>query len=295
MTLRSTMAAPATHMKFQAKDQASGVQGMLPFIAAGFSILTTVYLLLLYYFPMDLLPPPAPEYCQINEVCIRSDLLAFQLSCGMAIGACAWVGLRAWHWGDRRAHTAVPSTATGRLFGYLPEAELLAAMNFTFQFWDFIISLCIPEHRAQPLMLAHHLAASVVSGCSIRYRVLNYYGIFFLGISELSSVFLVFVDLARYFPPIPGTWFDQLVMKIAAPGFVVCFLVYRVLYWWPVSWKLFQDVYAVTVKSDMAEKFRPGHSWVLYLYLALNLPLGLLQVYWLGIILQEVQTVLGAA
>lgn len=280
------------HAKVDPVSSGAGVQRMLPFIAAGFGILTTVYLWLLYYFPMDLLPPPALEYCQVNEVCVRSDLLAFQLSCVVAIAACACIGVRAWHLGDRRAHTMLPSTATGRLFGYLPEAELLAAVNFTFQFWDLGISLLIPEHRT-PIMLAHHLAASVVSWCSLRYRVLHYYGIFFLGISELSSVFLVFVDLARYFPPIPGTFYDQVILRIAAPGFVVCFVVYRVLYWWPVSWQLFQDVYAVTIQSNAAEKLRPGKTWVLYLYLALNLPLGLLQLYWLTIILQEVQRTLG--
>ena len=273
-----------------AKADVSGVQRMLPFIITGFCILTTVYLVLLYHFPMDLLPPPALEFCTIGKVCVRSDLFAFQISSGIAIVTCALVGFRAWHL-DGRAHTAVPQTASGRLFGYLPEAEFLAAMNFTFQFWDFWISLSIPEHRTA-LMLAHHLAASAVSWCSFRYRVLNYYGIFFLGISEVSSVFLVFVDLSRYFPPIPGTLYDQFVGLVAGPGFVICFIVYRFLYWWPVSWKLFQDVHAVTIKSNMAEQLRPGNSWVLYIYLALNLPLGLLQVYWLTVILQEVKKVL---
>jgi len=168
------------------------------------------------------------------------------------------------------------------------------AMNFTFQFWDFWISLSIPEHRT-PLMLAHHLAASIVSWCSFRYQVLNYYGLFFLGLSEVSSIFLVVVDLARYFPPIPGTFFDQLNSLVAGPGFALSFILYRFVYWWPVSYQLFKDVHTVSVKTDTARKLRPGQSWVLYLYLVLNLPLGFLQVYWLTIILGEVQRVLASA
>jgi len=281
----------AQERKHQRPDeQISGVSRMLPYIVTGFGVLTGIHLLLLYTFPMDLLPPPALAFCTINEVCIRSDLFAFQMSSGVAIFICGVIGFRAWHW-DRRAHTVVPQTPSGRLFGFIPEAEFLAAMNFTFQFWDFWISLSIPEHRTA-LMLAHHLAASVVSWCSIRYRVLNYYGIFFLGISEVSSIFLVFVDLARYFPPVPGTLFYQLIRLIAGPGFVVSFVLYRVVYWWPVSWQLFQDVYAVTVKTDTAQKLRPGQHWVLYIYLALNFPLGLLQVYWLTVIVEEAGKVL---
>lgn len=274
----------------QRQDEISGVSKMLPYIVTGFGVLTSVYLLLLYTFPMDLLPPPALELCTINEVCVRSDLFAFQMSSGIAIVTCSLIGFRAWHW-DRRAHTVVPQSASGRLFGYIPEAEFLAAMNFTFQFWDFWISLSIAEHRTA-LMLAHHLAASVVSWCSIRYRVLNYYGIFFLGISEVSSTFLVFVDLARYFPPVPDTFYDKLIGLFAGPAFVVFFILYRVFYWWPVSWQLYQDVYTVTVKTDTAHKLRPGNSWVLYIYLVLNFPLGLLQLYWLTVILEEVGKVL---
>jgi len=271
----------------------SGVSRMLPLMVSGFAALTTVYAVLYYrVFPttMDWLPPPSIDYCTLNERCVRSDLFAFQMASGLAIVTCAAMGIRSWHL-DHGGRKQTQTTATGRLFGYIPEAELLAAVNFTFQFWDFWISLIIPEHRT-PLMLAHHLAACVVSWCSIRYRVLHYYGLFFLGISEVSSVFLVFVDLARYFPPIPGTIYDRLIHLLAGPGFVITFVVYRFYYWWPISYQLFQDVYTVTVKTDLAQKLRPGHSWVLYVFLCLNLPLGLLQVYWLTLILGEVQKLL---
>jgi hypothetical protein len=106
-------------------------------------------------------------------------------------------------------------------------------------------------------------------------------------LSEVSSVFLVFVDLARYFPPLPGSLYDHFIRFFAAPGFVGCFVIYRVFYWWPVSMQLFRDVFHVTVTTQRAQQLRPGQVWVLYLYLVLNVPLGLLQLYWLTIIFDE--------
>ena len=82
---------------------------------------------------------------------------------------CGIMGIYAWHV-TRRVHSAVPSTPEGRLFAYLPETEQLAAFNFTFQSWDFLISLLIEEHRT-PLMLAHHVLAAMVSYFALEYQV----------------------------------------------------------------------------------------------------------------------------
>lgn len=251
--------------------------------------------LLFREFGPTFLPPPASEYCANDTFgsrssCTRADLFAFQISSGMAIATCGITGFRSWHI-HRIAHTAVPPTAAGRLFGYIADAEFLAAINFTFQLWDFFISLLIPEMRTA-IMLTHHLAASLLSYCSVKYGVLHYYGHFFLGLTEVSSIFLVVVDLAKYFPPVPETFYHHFVMSFAAPGFVLSFFFYRFLYWWPVSYQLYKDVYTVTVKTDQAARQRPGNVCVLYMYLILNLPLGLLQVYWLTVIAEQVQKVI---
>jgi hypothetical protein len=142
------------------------------------------------------------------------------------------------------------------------------------------------RHKISPI---HHLALFLFSS-----SVLNYYGIFYLGLSEVSSIFLVFVDLSKYFPPIPGTLYDHFVGIVCGPMFVAGFTFYRVILWWPVSYRLFTDVYSV-VTSGQAQKLRPGCSWVLYVFLGLNLPLGLLQLYWFTIILGEVCKVLGVS
>ena len=168
----------------------SGFVRMRGTIVASVIFLTAVYAGL-YFLYLDSssilgwLPPPANEFCAENNNdndddndnqrgCSRSDLFAFQVASGLAIAFCGVVGFHTWHI-RKRAETALPANPEGRLFGYLPESELLGAVNFSFQFWDFFISLLIPEHRG-PLMLMHHCLAAVISWCSLEFQMLHYYG-----------------------------------------------------------------------------------------------------------------------
>eukprot|EP00567_Pseudictyota_dubia_P014159 CAMPEP_0197437830 /NCGR_PEP_ID=MMETSP1175-20131217/4976_1 /TAXON_ID=1003142 /ORGANISM="Triceratium dubium, Strain CCMP147" /LENGTH=283 /DNA_ID=CAMNT_0042967445 /DNA_START=160 /DNA_END=1011 /DNA_ORIENTATION=- len=234
--------------------------------------------------------PPAEEYCTSSNqnICARPDLFAFQIGSGIAIAYCGVMGFVTWHV-TQSVYSKLPSTPEGRLFGYLRESENLAAANFTFQLWDFFVSLAIPEH-ATPVLLLHHAAAALVSWFSLSFQVLHYYGVFFLGCSEVSSVFLVFIDLARYFPPSAGSPFDRFI-SVCQPAFFVTFGWYRIVLWWKVSFLLWKDILYV-LRSGRAEELRPGKSFCLYIYLFLNVALGLLQVFWFGIILQEAHKVL---
>ena len=108
---------------------------------------------------------------------------------------------------------------------------------------------------------------------------------------EKLTPILLSRNTATYFPPTPDSWFGTFIESVAGPGFVVTFIWYRVVQWWPMSIQLFRDVYHV-VTTGVLQKVRPGQAWVLYIFLASNLPLGLLQLYWLTIILGEVQKTL---
>lgn len=130
----------------------------------------------------------------------------------------------------------------------------------------------------------------MVSLSGLVFSYLHYYAVFFLGLSEVSSIFLVFVDLSRYFPPERNSWYDTVIQKLLAPLFVVSFVVYRVILWWPISLQLFRDCGRVWKKTQDLQP--PGKRWVLVLFLGCNLPLGILQLYWLSIILEEVTKVL---
>lgn len=269
-----------------------GVNRMRSAITWGITLLTVVYFAaLLCLRDSGSYLPPAEEYCnrETDATCSRPDLFAFQVSSGIAIFYVGWLGFHTWHISGR-VHTAVPNTPEGRLFGYLEEGEKMAAANFTFQVWDFIISLLIPEH-CTAVFLTHHFMAATVSYFSLSYQVLHYYGIFFLGLTEVSSCFLVLIDLGRYFPPVPGSPFGY-VVAVCQPAFLITFGLYRIVLWWKVSYLLWSDV-LYCVRKGRSEELRPGKSFVLkYIYLPFNLFLGLLQVYWFSYILGETKKVL---
>lgn len=150
----------------------SGFVKMKGNIVGGLVTLTAAYAAIYFGLKDKEFLKPDAEFCQDaapGTVCSRSDLLAFQVASGIAISFCGVVGFNAWHV-SRTAYTGLPQTPQGRLYGYLPDSELLAAVNFTFQIWDFFISLLIPEHQG-PLMLMHHIAASTVCFLSLHYQV----------------------------------------------------------------------------------------------------------------------------
>lgn len=266
----------------------SSIPKMKNYMIAGAVALSLGYYSLVFALEGSPHLTPAAKHClsaqEQDQTCTRADLFAFQIVPGLAMVWVAAVGFWTWHV-TRRVHSALPDTPEGRLFGYLPESEQLAAASFTFQVWDFFISLTIPEHRG-PIMLAHHVLAASVSYFSLEYQYLHYYGIFYLGLSEVSSIFLVMMNLAQHFPPPPASPFHQFVEFVCGPLFVVTFFYYRVVLWWQVNVKLWKDAMYV-LQNGIAEKLRPQKSFVLYLFLAMNVPLSVLQLYWFGLIVGE--------
>jgi TLC domain len=102
----------------------------------------------------------------------------------------------------------------------------------------------------------------------------------------------VAIDLAKFFPPEAGTNYDFLVQAICGPLFALTFIVYRVILWWTVGYRMFSDIFCV-LRNGSANKERPGRNHVLYVMMILNLLLGALQLYWFTIILGEAVEFLG--
>ena len=243
--------------------------------------MSILYLVLLSSGLDTFLPPPAPIYCPANEACRRPDLFAFQFVAWFCILYCGLVGYREW---PRLQHLNTPEA---RLYAYHPPAERLVACNLLFQFFDFCISWTITE-QATPVMLTHHCLAAVVSASALHGGLLGYYAVFFLGLTEVSSLFLVWVDLGTYFPPEPGSMLHLFVNLGMGSLFAVSFFYYRVFLWWPLSLRIWKDTWYMTRKSTKLD--RP--LWVLYLLCIVNVPLGLMQLYWSTVVLREAHNVL---
>ena len=283
--------------------QQSIVQEVAPYVIAGVigmhAVYTSIYMTIDTpdHYVWQVLPPVRPDLCLENTSttnpttnCIRPDLVSFSFVSFLTFIVCTALAFYGWYVDGCRRMTKTASSET-RLYGYLPTAKWLTAFNLVYQLWDFGISFQIPEYFT-PIMMTHHTVAATVAFSGLYCQMLSYYAVFFMGLSEVSSVWLVLCQLGQNFPPIPGTAFEMVQNTIFAPLFVTTFTYYRVVLWWfPISYYLFKDVRTV-LGNGQADKLRPGTSWNLYLMLLLDIPMGCLQLYWFLEIAGKVQDLL---
>lgn len=189
-------------------------------------------------------------------------------------------GFWSWSW-TGRPKKRLPKTPEGRFFGLtLPEADHINAAIVVFQGWDFIVSLFIEEHRTA-IMLTHHVMAFLAGAFCLHYQLNPYYAVYYGGTCEFSSIFLVFVDLFKYFPP-PEESFLSKFEFICQISFVLTFFWYRVVGWIRVLiMELLPDLNHI-LKEGLIEKLRPGTSirWFAYYLGSIGILLGALQLFW---------------
>mmetsp|Transcript_24493 Transcript_24493/g.28349 ORF Transcript_24493/g.28349 Transcript_24493/m.28349 type:complete len:283 (-) Transcript_24493:82-930(-) len=246
-----------------------------------FSCLSIAYFLLL--IPGSYLTP-ADQFCK-QEPCIRPSLFAFEGICGSVFIIMAYQSFRSWHV-RKTPQKEFPQTPEGRVYGYSAESEKLAALSFVFQAWSVVFTPFIPEFYSS-IMMGHHFMAALVSYLALQYQYYHYYVVFFLALTEVSSIPLVMISLGKYFP----TAFSFAV-PIAQPLFVIGFAYYRVFLWNKVSFALWKDAIHVLSKG-VAEQYRPKKSFCLYIILTIDVILGFLQLFWFTMIVGEILKVLG--
>uniref|UniRef100_A0A7S2MPD5 TLC domain-containing protein n=1 Tax=Helicotheca tamesis TaxID=374047 RepID=A0A7S2MPD5_9STRA len=258
----------------------SGFQKRRGSIIGAFSLQTVTFAVAYYAQNSGILNlQPADEYCQNqnNESsCTRADLFAFETACGVMLFYSAYIGMTSWHI-TKTAHKSIPSTREGRLFGHIKDGEQLMAVVFSLQSWDLIVSMIIPELNSF-LFLAHHFMASLIAYFSLEYEYVHHYALFAGGVSEISTIFLVFINIAKFFPPQDDTPSASFIF-ICQVCFAIAFLVYRIILWFKVTIRLWSDGLSA-LKDGTAEKYRPGKSYVLVTFLLVNALLGALQVLW---------------
>jgi len=286
---------------------------LLPYVLAVVGLMQAWYWLVYWLYDSGHttvfgLPPPLDEAACASaaaagtnaEKCGRSDMFAFQIVSGTTfVGIGGWA-FYDWHVQQRNSVRRSTTTALGRLYAHHPTAQWITVINLAYQLWDFAVSLTIPEY-CTAIMMTHHVVAATVAWSALYNDMLGYYALFFLGLSEVSSIFLVSMDVASsYFELQPGSLPQLFFQHVTGPLFAGTFIYYRVILWWPTSWQLAQDVAEVVSTSrtgdtnSKSNQVRPGRNWILYLWLVLNVPMGLLQLYWMSLILDEVRVVVAA-
>lgn len=229
------------------------------------------------------------KYCEEEGVkeCRRPDMVAYKFNSLMGNIVMGLLGIYHWHFTPQLRQLA-KATPEDRMFGYLPAADYHNAIIIAYQTWDFVISCAIPE-QFDPIFLAHHILAILCAYYSLDYQMVPYYSVFFGGCSEFSSIFLVFIDSDK-FPITPGSLMDRWTL-ICKAMFFLTFSYYRVVGWIQYSIILWADCRAV-VQSGSIEQQRPGKTFFIRIFQALDFVLGALQLYWYYDIVMKVASIL---
>jgi hypothetical protein len=308
------------------------VQEMIPYLVLFIGVLHGMYMYFYFIYSNETtmlfgtLKVPTSEYCialrqqqesvgnKINERCGRPDLFGFQMVSITVFIVSGIIGIHAWNQtttleskNSMRYQLISPEL---RLYGYQSEGHILLLINLSYQIWDFVMSFYVIPEYYEIHMLLHHIISALVAFCGLYNHMFSYYAVFFLGLTEISSIFLVSLDLNEYFIEAPSlsstgsesndtpsttvqsllsTIFFSFSKDIAGPLFVISFLYYRIILWWYVSLRLWDDVHTVVVRTNSAEELRPKRSYILYIWLYCNLPMGILQIYFLSTIMSEIK------
>eukprot|EP00903_Cladosiphon_okamuranus_P006255 g6138.t1 len=190
-------------------------------------------------------------------------LFAHQLASMVCIAHCAFWGIYYWF--------AEAGTIEDRLYGPTVGAVVIGQVNLAFQFYDLVVSLFVVRLRKIE-MVVHHGLATIMCYFLLRDCYVHYYAIFFLGISEVSSVPLVFVDVFKFFPDVAARF--QGANHLLRISFALNFIVVRVLYWPVIAGRHLWD----TVGSVKAGTVHD--AGVVGFFMACNLTLTVLQWYW---------------
>jgi hypothetical protein len=192
------------------------------------------------------------------------------------------VGLSKW------CRTATPSTAEERILGTDATGRLLAEVTVgMLLFWD-IPSTVLVKELGNPVMFVHHIVMAAIAyvATSVGRQMLGYYAIYAFGVSEVSSVPLVFVDLLHPKYEIgklaEESTFWSTVNGVARVTFVVLFLLNRALYCQYVALTgILPDVQSLLADPACNTKTLLRSVWVCAVFMLL------LQMYWASLVLKQ--------
>lgn len=177
----------------------------------------------------------------------------------------AFQGSRLWLFDDGFA----AAFADDRVFGFYAPAQSLVLVFFGFQVWDLTVTLVTPE-LCKPDAIIHHSVSGVLALIGLSAGTsgfLLYYGAFFFGFSEVSSVPLAAVDIFRMNKRLASAM--PSVNEACRVSFAALFLGIRCAYWPFVAFDFWRQTLASGAPFSL-----------LSVWWAANIGLTLLQYYW---------------
>jgi hypothetical protein len=195
--------------------------------------------------------------------------MAYEITAGVAIFYLALFGVVAWF--RLNPNWDYSSVDRDPFFGQAVFFENhIAIPMFWYQSWNVVLCLALQEFR-DPTMIAHHVVTALLAYLSLN-PYLQYYGIFFFGLPEVTSVPLTFVDIFKMFPELQSKY--PTLNSISRWTFGVLFILVRIIYWPIVSYSFWTGSISIIATKR-------SHSLpVTIIYLLANIFMTGLQFFW---------------
>ena len=147
-------------------------------------------------------------------------------------------------------------------------------LQIPFQLYELACAARVKRLRGKTFeMVAHHALALLLACLAVNKDIYYFYGTYFFGVSELSSLPLVFLDLFKMFPEVKKRY--PLSNELIRPFFCVCFLVLRTFYWPYVSYHFW----------SASLTHYPNDALEVMTFCTVNLLLSALQAFWTYLII----------
>lgn len=147
----------------------------------------------------------------------------------VALGSFSWLGLFGAYIWFFDPNFAVAFQGD-KIFGFYEPARMLIHAMIGFMVFD---TACLIAARAGPEFYVHHVLVLILANFGLMYDentwYMLYYGVFFFGVSEVSSIPLGFVDMFRGNKQLAEAY--PKVCDNVRTLFAVSFLILRIAYW----------------------------------------------------------------
>jgi TLC domain len=170
-------------------------------------------------------------------------------------------------------------------YGYSQNVvDHLIAPMISYQGWNFILCLFVPELR-DVAMLGHHFVTLSLAYFGL-HPYLHYFGLYYFGVAELTNVPLTLVDVFKYLgeepkkkelkKKDPDNYKDEYhtINEVSRVSFAVSFIGLRLIAWPVISLSFWNDSYQLLSGGKAHSNFVVGY------FLFANLFLTGLQFFW---------------
>ena len=205
-----------------------------------------------------------------------SDMMAYSI---VACFCCFYVGVAgSMAWFNVCPGCDLEDITQDRMYGRSEFFERhLAAPLLTYQFWNFVFCVVVAEMR-DATTLVHHVASGLCPYFSV-HPFLQYYGVFFYGVPEVSSVPLTYITLSKCFPFLKTEYPN--IYQLSKWSFGLLFVIIRLVMWTYVT------VFYWIDSVDLVRNGTPHSMFVVGYYWFANVVLTGMQYFWGYKIIQQ--------